>query len=193
MRALPDRLRAFVALRMNAETEAAIASFVSELRELGRGVSWVRSANLHLTLRFLGSAVPSAMLPPLDRALSNIASTTPAFELRAHGTGAFPKLVWAKVIWIGLSSDQLMELAGQVEAAARGCGFAPESRPYAPHLTIGRVRRPRGWAAIRERLAECTDYDFGRSVIDSMILYRSVLGRGGPTYEVIARYPFQSS
>jgi 2'-5' RNA ligase len=178
---------------MNAETEAAIASFVSELQGLDGGVGWIRSANLHLTLRFLGSAVPSAMLPPLDRALTNVAGITPAFEIRARGTGAFPKLDRANVVWIGLSGDQLMELAVRVEAAARECGFAPESRPYAPHLTIGRVRSSRGWAAIRERLAERANYEFGLSVVDSMILYQSVLGRGGPTYEVIARYPFPSS
>jgi 2'-5' RNA ligase len=193
MRALPDRRRAFIAIRMSAETEAAIASFVRELQELGGGVSWTRSANLHLTLRFLGGAVPSAMLAPLALALTNIAGATRAFEIRAHGTGAFPKLDRANVVWIGLSGDQLMELAERIEAAVQECGFAPQSRPYAPHLTIGRVRNLRGWGPIRERLAERADYEFGCPVVDSMILYQSVLGRSGPTHEVIARYPFRPS
>jgi len=191
MRALPDRLRAFVALRMNAATEAAIASLLRELQEFGGGVTWVRSANLHLTLRFLGGAVPAAMLAPLDRALIQIGATTPAFQVRACGTGAFPNLDRPRVVWIGLNGDPLMALAARVEAAARECGFAPEPRPYAAHLTIGRVRHLRGWAPIRELLAERANQEFGQSLVDSMILYQSVLGPGGSAYEEIARYPFQ--
>jgi len=193
MRALPDRLRAFVALRMNAATEAAIASFLQELRERGAGVAWVRSANLHLTLRFLGGAVPAAMIAPLDRALNRIAATTTVFPVRACGTGAFPNFDRPRVLWLGLLGAPLKELAGRVEAAARECGFAPEPRPFAPHLTIGRVRHLRGWAPLRELLAKHASQEFGESLVDSMILYESELRPGGSAHEVVARYPFRPS
>ncbi len=193
MRALPDRLRAFVALRMNAATEAAIASVVQELREHGAGVAWVQRTHLHLTLRFLGGAVPSAMITLLDHALDQIAGTTSSFPVRTRGTGAFPSLDRPRVLWIGLLGEPLKELAGRVEAAARECGFAPEPRPFAPHLTIGRVRHLRGWASIRELLTQHVNHEFGESLVDSMILYQSELRPGGSAYEVVARYPFRPS
>jgi 2'-5' RNA ligase len=193
MRALPDCLRAFVALRMNAATEAAIASFVQELRAHGAGVAWAQRAHLHLTLRFLGGAVPSARIAPLDHALDQIAATTSSFLVRTRGTGAFPSLDRPRVLWIGLLGEPLKELAGRVEAATRECGFAPEPRPFAPHLTIGRVRHLQGWAPIRELLTQRVNHEFGESLVDSMILYQSELRPGGSAYEVVARYPLRPS
>jgi RNA 2',3'-cyclic 3'-phosphodiesterase len=192
MRALPDQVRAFVALRMNPATEAAVMRFVEELHERDDGVAWVRNANLHLTLRFLGGAAPAAMLAALDRALRQIGAATPALLIRVCGAGAFPNLDRPRVLWIGLRGELLTELAERVEAAARECGFAPELRPFTAHLTIGRVRHLRGWARLRERLAQRANQESGESLVESMLLYQSVPGPGGAAYEVIARYPFHS-
>ena len=191
MRALPDRLRAFVALRLNAATNAAIARFVQEIRCGGDGITWVREANLHLTLRFLGGAVPVEQLSALDRPLKQLAEATAAFRVSASGTGVFPNLDRPRILWIGLHSAALLGLAAQVEANVRDRGFAPERRSFTPHLTIGRVRHWHGWVRLRERLASRANQDFGESLIESMILYQSVPGPGA-SYETIAQYPFQS-
>lgn len=185
---LPEKLRAFVAIRLSIASETAVADFVAELSSLGGGVRWTRRTNLHLTLRFLGGAAPAAMIPPLDTALAKIAAATEPFSLQARGTGVFPNHSRPRVVWIGLESPALTRLAAQIEEAARACGFPPETRPYAAHLTIGRVRDPRGWGRIRELLVRSADRDFGRSMIDSMSLYRSVLGNEASIYEELARY-----
>jgi len=187
--ALPERLRAFVALQLDAAVEAAIADLIRELRKPDDGVAWIRSANIHLTLRFLGDAVPAAMLVPLDSALGEIAQATAAFCLHPRGTGAFPNLDRPRVLWIGLDGEPLIRLAEQVEAAARSCGFTPEPRPFAPHLTIGRVRDPRGWKRLRDEFARHADRRFGESPAETITLYRSILGRNGSTYEALAQYP----
>jgi RNA 2',3'-cyclic 3'-phosphodiesterase len=191
MRALPDRLRAFVALRLNAATNAAIARFVQEIHCGGDGITWVREANLHLTLRFLGGAVPVEQLSALDGPLKRLAEATSAFAVSASGTGVFPNLERPRVLWVGLRSASLAGLAARVEATVRECGFAPEPRLFTPHLTIGRVRHWHSWVRLRERLAHRAQQDFGESLIESMILYQSVPGPGA-SYEVIAQYPFQS-
>src|SRR6516165_9370162 len=98
----PDRIRAFVAVRLNAEVEDEIAKFVQPLRELPSGIRWVRLANLHLTLRFLGNAVDSNLLSLLDQHLNQIAKQTLPFALQARGIGAFPNLQRPRTIWIGL-------------------------------------------------------------------------------------------
>jgi 2'-5' RNA ligase len=185
---LPDKIRAFVALRMSVEVESAISQFVDPLRDLRRGVRWVRPANLHLTLRFLGDAVDRNLLLPLDKTLNQLTGQTAPFMLRAYGTGAFPNLDRPRTIWIGLVSEQLIQLAQQVEIAAVEAGFTPEGRRYTPHLTVGRVRDLRGWQRVRHVLRESSNQDFGSALISEMILYRSILGGEASQYHVLARY-----
>ncbi len=114
------------------------------------------------------------------------------FPLEARGTGTFPNPARPRIIWIGLHGDRLMRLAERVEVAARECGLPPEDQSFVPHLTIGRMRDHRGWNGIRDAITAAADRDFGRSTIDSMALYRSILGRGSPTYEAIMDFPFSA-
>ena len=185
---LSDKIRAFVALRMSAEVESEIVGFVDPLRELHSGVRWVRSQNLHLTLRFLGDAVDRNLLLPLDHTLNQITGQTSPFMLRVRGTGAFPNFDRPRIIWIGLVSEQLTRLAQQIEDAAVQAGFVPEGRPYTPHLTIGRVRDLHGWQRIRHVLCESPNQDFGAVLISELILYRSILGGKAAQYQALAHY-----
>jgi len=175
---------------MSGEIERAIGEMVHPLREQRSGVRWVRPANLHLTLRFLGDAVDRNVLMALDRNLTEIAAQTSPFMLHARGTGAFPNLDRPRTIWVGLVSEQLVRLARQVEDTAVEVGFAPEGGPYTPHLTIGRVRDLHGWQQIRRLLHQSSIHDFGSTLISEMTLYRSILGGEAAQYQALARYPF---
>jgi RNA 2',3'-cyclic 3'-phosphodiesterase len=190
---MPDQVRAFVALRLSAEVEQAVAEFIESLRSAGgprSAIRWIPRANLHLTLRFLGDRVEAAILDRLDRTLTQIAAVTRCFTIVARGTGAFPNLTRPRVVWVGLESDELIALAASVERAAIDAGLAPERRPYSPHLTIGRVRDLAGWSPTRPAIEAASDRKFGRTSARSMILYRSILAADSPTYSELARYPF---
>jgi len=181
------KVRAFVAVQIDAGTVSAIENFVQLLQAHGDAVSWVKRDNLHVTLRFLGDAVAAEKIPRLDLELARIGAETPPFTLDAHGVGAFPNLERPRVIWVGLYNEALAPLAARVESAARESGFAPETRLYTPHLTIGRIRDLHRWAPLHDNLVRAAHCEFGSSKVDSMILYRSILG-GTPTYQELARY-----
>jgi RNA 2',3'-cyclic 3'-phosphodiesterase len=187
---LPPRIRAFVAARLSPDTDRAIIAFIDALRAPGDGISWARHANLHLTLRFLGGAVDSRKIGPLVERLRPIAEQTAPFVVGARGIGAFPSLARPRVIWAGLESEELPRLAARVEAAVVDTGFEPERRRYTPHLTIGRIKSPKGWARIREKIEAAAERDFGDSRIESMGLYESQLAPTGATYREIARFDF---
>lgn len=191
MSGLPDRIRAFVAIRMNAEVEDALAEFIDTLRDSAKGVRWTRRANLHVTLRFLGDEAAAEELERLNRALAQIAAATRPFLIEVRGIGVFPGATRPRVVWIGLRSDLLIELARQIESAAITAGFPAERRGFTPHLTIGRVRDPRGWPAVRARIADAADRVFGSTPVDSMALYRSMLGGEAATYTELVRYPLR--
>jgi 2'-5' RNA ligase len=188
--ALPEKLRAFVALRMAPAVEDELAAFIEKLRLDASGVRWVPRSNLHVTLRFLGGAVESAKIAALMPRLQNIAHRTQPFVLGVVGTGAFPNLARPRVVWVGLRAQELALLAEQIERAAVECGLARETRPYSPHLTIGRVRDLTGWKSVRGALAEAAAHDFGSCPITGIILYRSILGPTTSRYQELARFDF---
>lgn len=185
----PQAVRAFIAVRVDDAVEQAVEALVDELKAgRGEGIRWVRRGNLHLTLKFLGPAVPIGKLELLKTMLEQVAAETAPFDLRVRGVGGFPSLERPRVIWVGLEGDGLLQLAKQVEQAATRCCFAPEGRPFTGHLTIGRVNSYRGFEKIHRALSAVSDRDFGRSRIDAITLYRSTLTPDGPVYEPLARY-----
>lgn len=186
---LPDKVRAFVALRMDAGTERELAGFIDEIRREGGDIRWTRAGKLHLTLRFLGAAVDSTLLAPLADALGEIAAAVAPITIAVRGTGAFPNMSRPRVIWAGLESAGLPTLAAKVEEAAVRCGFAPEKRLYSPHLTIGRVRGMRGWTRVRGALEAASDREFGRAIAEDIILYRSILG--AENYQELSRFKLE--
>ena len=188
---MDEGIRAFVAIRLSPETDEAVARFQASLRKLGGDISWTRPASFHLTLRFLGNRVAPAEIQRMIDGLAPIAAATAPFMVQAHGARAFPSLKRPRVIWIGLTDGALAEVALKVEALSVRCGFEPEERPFAPHLTIGRMRNPSRDARLREALELAADLDFGSSLIASMALYRSHLSPQGAKYETLATLPFE--
>jgi RNA 2',3'-cyclic 3'-phosphodiesterase len=183
-------VRAFIAIKLNDAAEAAIARFVEELLPLAPNIRWVPRTNFHITLRFLGNEAPLAKLEALGDDLAQIASLARPFELIAQGAGAFPNLARPKAIWIGLAGDGLKMTAAEVRDACAHAGCGPEDHPFSPHLTIARVREPRGLGPLRGALKAAGDRSFGASRIDSIALYRSVFGGSAPAYLELTRWRF---
>src|SRR5271156_3103415 len=157
MAQLPDRIRAFVAIRMSNQVEEAVGHFLDKLRQLDDRVRWVRRANLHVTLRFLGNEATPIQLGALAVELAQIATAAEPFQLHARGIGGFPSLARPRVVWAGLSGANLIGLAASVETAAVKAGFGSADRPYSPHLTIGRVREAKGIGPLRAVLEAARD------------------------------------
>jgi 2'-5' RNA ligase len=190
--ALPEKIRAFIAIRVSSEVERAIADLIAQVRSHDDGVKWVSPANLHLTLKFLGPAVALEKINRIQSELEKIAADTIAFEVAAAGVGGFPDLRRPNVLWVGLRSDLLNELAAHIDEAASRCGFEREQRAFNPHLTIGRLKRPRLHSHTRASLEAAKNRAFGASTIREMTLYRSITAAGGPTYEALAKFQFKS-
>ncbi len=190
-------VRAFIAVRMNSKSVAAIGAAIDELRGTsGDAVRWVKPANLHVTLKFLGPAVDPRRLEPLAEALHDVATATSEFDASARGVGAFPNLAHPAVIWVGIrgiESGTLAALAARIDKAAALCGFEREQKRWNGHLTIGRVRGRRPSATLRDAARAMAEREFGISRIESLTLYRSHLSDEGSRYEPLATFLLQRS
>ena len=169
---LPDGARAAL--------EAHLRASFGE-RVPGRAVA---PRNWHLTLRFLGDTGAERHRRLVDEIRS--AELGPAFELAFAGLGAFPRPARATVLWVGVGegADETKALAAAVETAARRAGFAAETKPFSPHLTLSRIQPP---ADLREAVASVPPFS-GRMRVDAATLFRSHLGGGPPRYEEMERF-----
>lgn len=180
-------MRAFVALPCPPGLRKALDEAGRQWRPLDADVGWVKPEVAHLTLRFLGRA-SGEQLEALDRVLRSIAGTSPPIEMTPASTGAFPGWRRARVLWLGLETGGALEsMAERIEQSARDAGFAPEERGFRAHLTLGRVRSPRGLEAAAEAVRGWAPAS-GPETASTIVLYRSDLGGAGPRYTPIETY-----
>ena len=138
-----DSMRLFVGVPLDASLRSAAERIREEIvrvcPEAARRVKWVEPHNLHFTLKFLGE-IPEADLENVVRAVESSRGSG-AFEIDIEGVGAFPGAGSARVLWAGVSggADRLVALATLAEDALSAVGFPRDTRPFSPHLTLGRV------------------------------------------------------
>ena len=176
-----DQVRAFIALELQAEMRAALGRLMAEMRHRFAGLRWVRPEGVHLTLRFLGDTSPS-QVDGLRERLGAAAAGCPRAEVSVGGLGLFPERGSPRVLWLGLGlPEPMIALQTACEAAAVAVGFAPETRPFSPHLTLGRWRD-------RAPRPELPAADLGRASLDTLVLFRSQTRPDGAVYTELARF-----
>ncbi|HEX5042832.1 MAG TPA: RNA 2',3'-cyclic phosphodiesterase [Candidatus Polarisedimenticolaceae bacterium] len=181
-------MRLFLAVELPGALRRALAEVQESLRRSEEGWRWVRPEGLHVTLRFLGEVAQERVpaLSPLWRAAAAAAAEP---EVEVGGLGTFPPRGRPRVLWVGLrdrSGGNLAALAAALEEAARGAGFTPEQRAFAPHLTLARAA---SGAAPRRPGTEVGT--LGAFPAGELTLFRSVPGRGGAVYTALERYPLR--
>jgi 2'-5' RNA ligase len=185
-------IRAFIAVTLEPNVIEKIAEASTRLRPEIAGVRWVPPANFHLTLKFLGG-IDEVMVGPIQARLGEQLSLFPRFSINAKGLGVFPSPKRPRVLWVGLTSDRLIALASRVESALQQLGFAPETREFTPHLTIGRWRQADlASKSLEQRLESWRAYDFGGSRVESVSLIQSVLKSEGASYNRLATVPLSA-
>ncbi|WP_017622745.1 RNA 2',3'-cyclic phosphodiesterase [Nocardiopsis chromatogenes] len=135
------------------EVEAAVAAALGV--QEGPGLRWSRRDDRHITLLFLGETDPGG-LPGLERAFSTELARHRPERISLRGAGTFPGDDGAAtVLWAGVQGERGVPLAGPaagLRRAARRRGARVERRPFVPHLTLARSRRPADLAGLRTAL-----------------------------------------
>jgi 2'-5' RNA ligase len=166
-----------------------LAAAIDRLRPHAADIAWVTESNLHVTLKFLGQ-VDESRAPALADALRATLADQRAFDVGVRGLGAFPSPTRPRVLWAGLddAAGALTAVARRVDACCGGLGFPRETREFAAHVTLGRVREPRRrQPALADALARGAD--FGRLRVERVSLMRSELSPRGARYSELAAAP----
>lgn len=173
-------MRLFVALDLPAAVRAALAGWADAAAP--PAVRRVAQDNLHVTLAFLGSrgedeaAAAGRLLAEHARPLAAL-RTAGALWLPPRRPSVLSVAVRADDDLSALQAD----LAGALE---RAIGFAPEARPFRPHVTVGRVARGTRVDPRRALAPPAPQLSFAPP---SLTLYRSHTEPGGARYEPLER------
>ncbi len=191
----PDRsvgptVRAFVAANLDQGLKDALAKVQERLKETHADVGWVSPESLHLTLKFLGQ-VEESRLGAVAEAIAAAAGGYGSFRLVLGGLGAFPQPRAARVVWIGVQqgAEALVALQARVEGGLESLGFAREERPFAAHLTLGRVRGPGRREQLAVALTSNPAEPLGEMMLHRIELMKSELGPGGARYTALQAFP----
>jgi len=186
-----ERIRSFIAIELPPQIRAELRSLEGKLKAGQHPfVKWVDPGGIHLTLKFLGG-IPATIVPEIVEAMTRTAEQVSPFALQLGGLGVFPNWQQPQVVWVGMGGeiDKLAGLHRDLETALSSLGFAPESRSFRAHLTLGRLREGaspkdrQDFAAWARSIKFESDLSFE---VDSLSLMKSQLTPSGAIYTQLA-------
>lgn len=176
-------MRLFIAVPLPAPTLEDAARLLREMRALDWPVRWVKDDGLHVSLKFFGE-VTSDRVDAIEEMVQFATTGMKPMDLALVGGGAFPSRQHPKVLRLEVHSGPDLELLqDRLERGGEQIGFAPEGRPFRPHITLGRVREghrlPPGAMNHLEGLPPGPPF-----TADRVVLFESRLTTDGPAYSV---------
>ena len=191
---IDDPMRAFIAMTLPETVRASLATLQRTLAESRADVKWVKPEHLHVTMKFLGE-ITEEQRRAVEAMLRQVASSIQPFPLSLRELGAFPSMRAPRVIWVGIEEgkEPLVRLAEGIEREGAAAALQKEERPFAAHVTLGRVRSPKGHQALVQALSEATWTPPPPWTANHVTLYESVLSSSGPTYSSLAEVPVGSA
>ncbi len=186
-----EQVRSFIAIELPDELKLGLTQLEAQLKMSKQPwVKWVDPYSIHLTLKFLGS-IAVDRISEITRAMDEAIQGISPFHLEVKDLGVFPNLRRVQVAWVGISGevDKLSQFQQQLESNLARLGFAPETRPFTPHLTLARIRN-RASLDERQRLGQLiasTRFEATYTIkVDAISLMRSQLTREGAIYNRIS-------
>lgn len=181
----PQAIRTFICVEIPPEVGDSVQQLQQQLASSRADVSWVKKTNLHFTLKFLGGISP-AQIERVCQAVNRAAEACSAFNLQLRGAGYFPSEGKPRVLWVGLAEvpAALSGLYHSIDSNLSILGFPAESRPFEPHLTLGRVRTPQATPPLVQAMKAAA---FQSEVfrVSQVVVMKSELRRSGAIYSPI--------
>jgi 2'-5' RNA ligase len=189
----PETIRAFLALDPPPEVLRKVADIQTAIRKNIQGaLSWVRPEGIHLTLKFFGNIAAKDVRAVSEVVAGQAAGVRP-LNLEAKGLGMFPETRRPRVLWLGIGGEveRLIVLQQAIDQGLEASGFPREERPFRAHLTLARIKTPRGLGGLESVLAAKGAESAGKFTATGLTLFKSELTPKGAIYTTLGHFPFQ--
>jgi len=172
-----ETVRLFFALWPASDLQAKLAAWAKQVAGKGREM---RRENLHLTLAFLG-ATDAALVPDLIALAAGARFTPIRLPLDRVGYWKHNRIIWCGA---GEEPQALAALVRDLRARLDAAGIRYDPKPFVSHVTLVRnasgLPPSPGWIPL---VWEAGDF----------ALISSTRAEGRVTYQVLQRFPAQSS
>jgi 2'-5' RNA ligase len=182
-------MRTFIAVDLDDKLKTRFVHIINRLNTGDGSIKWITRLGMHITLNFLGE-VSESQKSDVERVLDNVTNKHSSFLLQCRGAGTFPHNSRnPRIIWIGLDKNEAFEtLHRDIEEEMAGLGFPKDSRPFHPHLTLGRVKKQAQLQTVLSRLQQYRSEHFGDIIVKKVIYYQSTLRPTGAEYTVLSEH-----
>jgi 2'-5' RNA ligase len=186
-----QKIRSFIAIELPQEVKTGLRRLQDELTlPQHTSVKCVAPEGIHLTLKFLGNISPQKVAE-ITGVMEQASLGINPFQLQITEVGAFPNMRQPRVLWVGIKGelDKLTGWQKRIDDGLVPLGFAKETRPFTPHLTLARVRdgcSPGDRRSLGELVMK-TPVEFNHALaVNSLNLMKSQLLPGGAVYSRLA-------
>jgi len=181
------RHRIFIAINLPENIKKKLSDCQSKWLELP--CRWVKKENLHITLVFLGYLSDEELLEIL-KITKEVASRNQPFSINLNKIFYGPPKQPPRMVWVeGEKSEELGKLQQDLENSLRGTPKQKENRPYAPHITLGRLNQWEFRQIDPEERPEVNEEISLNFEVKSIEVMESELKRGGPEYTILESAP----
>ena len=156
-------------------------------------IKWVRSDQLHLTLKFLGHTPESSIDNVIDH-LDKITPNMKPFDLRIEKTGCFPVPTRPRTLWLGVTGtlEPLFTMVESIETILESLGFPRTDRDFSPHITLARIKYPQKHTPNVDPFLK-SSYDPIDLPVDRVQFFSSELLPTGAVYTILKTFPLGES
>jgi 2'-5' RNA ligase len=131
--------RLFVALIVPKEIKKKITEFRKEILSDWGKYKWEKEEKIHLTLKFIGE-VDDIKVEKISQSLNFIENYS-KFVCRFSSFGFFFKRGIAKILWVGISTDNsIYKLVDDINNNLEKFSIQKDERKFKSHLTLLRLK-----------------------------------------------------
>lgn len=186
-------MRAFLAVPSDPDWVSSARDLLTGVRPHLPDASWTRPESWHLTVKFLGE-IPTETAAAFAEGVAGLAQALCPGDLRARGPVVFPQRGPARVLGVGFTPtrglEEVRRLAVEAEAMARSVGADRDDRPFHPHVTFARLRRPWPRAAVASYDRDVSAWEFPSWPARTCALYASRLSPLGAVHTPLGEWAF---
>ncbi len=182
-------IRTFLSVPVPMELKKKKNMLFSTFENCSAKINWVKSNNLHLTLKFIGYTQES-FIDKIINAIQPITNNHAPFNLVVKGTGCFPVPERPRILWAGVNgnTNSLMDLVANIDLALEELGFPKDKEKISPHITLARVKYPQKTTPDVKLFLQ-SSYDAIDFPIDRVQFFSSELLATGAVYSLLKSFP----
>ncbi|WP_284139878.1 RNA 2',3'-cyclic phosphodiesterase [Virgibacillus sp. LDC-1] len=176
----------FIALLLPSNVKDMLADQQAYFKKQMPYKQWTYREDFHITVKFLG-AVSQEKMKLLLAELEVIKQSDP-FSITIKGTGTFGKEAQPRVLWARVeTSESLENLYQNVEVAVEQAGFTKESRPFRPHITLGKKWAGPPLSTVQQLVTSYHTAIHAHVHVQEIVIYK-IHPLKQPKYEVMHRF-----